>query len=258
MWCKSQRRSSQLITHQKCIRRDAACLIKLAFFPLLAYPLLYYPGLERHKNFQQLSLKHSKQAQYFPLMTEMKSSHIMQWQTSQSQENLKFWPKFLVSCPRICKSCLDFCPSFMDLPHQDLDQTCHAFQTGLWFKTISSFIEFHKIVSIETISKQFNMIPKKSPGIFLLACSLWFTNKQASKLWWNWACKPLLMGWSKHSSSSQQSLSHPGQLTRWPYFLDFGCVRRGRFLWISRNLSKVAVRRAQNKKFCNISRIFQE
>ena len=28
---------------QKCIRKDAACLVKLCVFPLLAYPLLFYP-----------------------------------------------------------------------------------------------------------------------------------------------------------------------------------------------------------------------
>ena len=29
---------------QKCIRKDAACVIKLVVFPTLMYPLLYYPA----------------------------------------------------------------------------------------------------------------------------------------------------------------------------------------------------------------------
>ena len=28
---------------QKCIRNDVLCLLKMGVFPLLAYPLLYYP-----------------------------------------------------------------------------------------------------------------------------------------------------------------------------------------------------------------------
>ena len=34
-----------LIIHRlKRIRKDAACLIKMGVFPLMAYPLLYYPA----------------------------------------------------------------------------------------------------------------------------------------------------------------------------------------------------------------------
>ena len=30
-------------------------------------------------------------------------------------------------CPEFSDSCPNFCPSFMDLPHWDLNQTCHVF-----------------------------------------------------------------------------------------------------------------------------------
>ena len=47
MRSKLQKWSSQLIIGQKCIKKDAACLIKMGAFPLtgvVAYPLPYYPG----------------------------------------------------------------------------------------------------------------------------------------------------------------------------------------------------------------------
>ena len=42
MRCKLQKGNSQLIIGKKCIRKDAACLIKLGVSPSLAYPLLCY------------------------------------------------------------------------------------------------------------------------------------------------------------------------------------------------------------------------